>query len=137
MNVADTVLEITERTAIKDFKNFRDSLERLKALGLRIAVDDAGSGYSSLQAIAEFKPEFIKFDISIIKNIDKDRIKRSLVETLLKFSQKSGSLSIAEGIEREEEYRVLAELGVEYGQGYLFAHPGEAFPVPKFPIDGK
>ncbi len=137
LNVVDTVLEITERTAIKDFKRFRSSLEQLKTLGLRIAVDDAGSGYSSLQAIAEFKPEFVKFDISIIKNIDKDRVKRSLVETLLKFSQEAGSLAIAEGIEREEEYRILTELGVEYGQGYLFAHPGEPFPVPKFPDYGE
>lgn len=136
LNVADTVLEITERTAIKDFKRFRDALDQLKTLGLRIAVDDTGSGYSSLQSIAEFKPEFIKFDISIIKNIDKDKVKRSLVETLLKFSQGTASLAIAEGIEREEEYRVLTEMGVEYGQGYLFAHPGKPFPVPVFPSAG-
>ena len=133
VGVGEMVLEITERTAIKDFESFRKALERLKRLGIRVAIDDTGSGYSSLQAIAELKPEFLKLDISIVRDIDKDEVKQSLVETIIHLSRNMGGLAIGEGIERVEEYRTLSDLGVEYGQGYLFAHPAETFPTPTFP----
>jgi EAL domain-containing protein (putative c-di-GMP-specific phosphodiesterase class I)/CheY-like chemotaxis protein len=133
IGVGEMVLEITERTAIKDFESFRKALERLKILGIRVAIDDTGSGYSSLQAIAELKPEFLKLDMSIVRDIDKDEIKQSLVETILHLSRNMGGLAIGEGIERVEEYRTLSDLGVEYGQGYLFARPAQTFPTPTFP----
>ena len=133
IGVGEMVLEITERTAIKDFDSFRKALERLKLLGLRVAIDDTGSGYSSLQAIAELKPEFLKLDMSIVRDIDKDEVKQGLVETILHLSRKMGGLAIGEGIERVEEYRTLADLGVEYGQGYLFARPGKISQVLTFP----
>ncbi|NOX97359.1 MAG: EAL domain-containing protein [Nitrospirae bacterium] len=133
IGVGEMVLEITERTAIKDFETFREALERLKGLGLRVAIDDTGSGYSSLQAVAELKPEFLKLDMSIVRDVYKDKVKQSLVETILHLAGKMESLAIAEGIEQVEEYRTLVKLGVEYGQGYLFARPAEIFPVPTFP----
>ncbi len=133
VGVGEMVLEITERTAIKDFESFRKALERLKILGLRVAIDDTGSGYSSLQAIAELKPEFLKLDMSIVRDIDKDEVKQGLVEMILHLSRKMGGLAIGEGIERVEEYRTLADLGVEYGQGYLFARPGKISQVMTFP----
>lgn len=133
IGAGEMVLEITERTAIKDFATFRKALERLNVLGLRVAIDDAGSGYSSLQAIAELKPDFLKLDISIVRDVDKDKVKQGLVETILHLSRKMESLTIGEGIEQVGEYRALSNLGVEYGQGYLFARPAETFPKPTFP----
>jgi len=133
IGLGEMVLEITERTAIKDFETFREALERLKGLGLRVAIDDAGSGYSSLRAIAELRPEFLKVDMSIVRDVDKEEVKQSLVETILHLAGRTGSLTIAEGIEREEEYRTLADLGVEYGQGYFFARPAKTFSEFTFP----
>lgn len=127
LSPASVVLEITERTAILDFAVFRSALEYLRALGFSIAVDDAGAGYGSLQCIAEIKPDFIKLDMSLIRGIDEDHIKQSLVSTLAQFGTQTGVKVIAEGIETVKEYRKLRELGIDYGQGYLFAYPSEPF----------
>jgi len=122
------VFEITERTGIDDFRSFRKSLGYYRQYGFQIAVDDAGSGYSSLQAISELQPEFIKLDISLIRDIDKTPNKRSLVETFLTFSEKTGSRIIAEGIETSDELVCLRELGVPLGQGFFLARPDIPFP---------
>jgi len=122
------VLEITERTSINDFRSFRESLGYYRQYGFQVAVDDAGSGYSSLQAISELQPDFIKIDISLIKDIDKFPNKRALLETFLAFSEKTGSRIIAEGIETNEELACLREIGIPLGQGFLLARPGNPLP---------
>ncbi len=122
------VFEITERTSIKDFNQFRQVLEHYRDQGFGIAVDDAGAGYSSLQSIAELHPEFIKIDMSLIKNVDKNPVKKALIETFVTFAQKINSEIIAEGIETPQELKVLMEMGIHYGQGYFLARP--ANPVP-------
>lgn len=122
------VFEITERTAIKDYTLFRQSLELFKAYGFQVAVDDVGSGYAGLQSIAEVKPDFIKIDMSLIRNIHKKIVKQNLVETIIKFSRKMDVKVIVEGIENMEEYSKILQLGARYGQGYLFAYPESPFP---------
>jgi EAL domain-containing protein (putative c-di-GMP-specific phosphodiesterase class I)/GGDEF domain-containing protein len=124
------VLEITERTAITDFPSFRSTLEYLRALGFSVAVDDAGAGYGSLQVLAEVKPEWLKVDISLVRGIDTDEVRRLLMTSMVLFAQRMGARLIAEGIETAEELRTLKELGVGYGQGFLFSQP-----VPPFPAD--
>ena len=119
------VFEITERSAIKDFKSFTQLVKNLKALGYFIAVDDAGHGYSSMEAIAYLEPEYIKIDISIIREIQKNRIKRDIVLSLQKIADKLGAVLIAEGIETAEEYEAIRDLGVSHGQGFYFAKPIE------------
>jgi len=122
------VFEITERTSIEDFRAFREALAYYRQYGFQVAVDDAGSGYSSLQAISELQPDYIKLDISLIRDIDKNQNKRVLVETFLTFSGKTGSRIIAEGIETCEELVCLRELGVPLGQGFYLARPESPFP---------
>ena len=122
------VFEITERTGINDFRSFRESVDYYRQNGFQIAVDDAGSGYSSLQAISELQPDFIKLDISLIRDIDKTPYKRSMVETFLTFSEKTGSRIVAEGIETGDELDCLRELGVSLGQGFFLARPDNPFP---------
>lgn len=117
------VFEITERTAIQDFKNFRKLLSTIRKKGYSIAVDDAGAGYSSLQAIAELQPNFIKLDMSIIHNINQDPVKEALVDTFVTLAKKINSTLIAEGIETYEELVSLINLGVQYGQGYFLGKP--------------
>jgi EAL domain-containing protein (putative c-di-GMP-specific phosphodiesterase class I)/GGDEF domain-containing protein len=122
------VLEITERTAIKDYPKFRGRLKDFRDRGYRFAVDDAGSGYAGLGSIANLEPDFIKLDISLINCIDANFIKQNLVETMVRFANDQGAKVIAEGVERAEEYESVKQLGVHLVQGF-FLHPPAPGPV--------
>lgn len=122
------VLEITERTAIQDFEKFQQALDFFRQKGFKIAIDDVGTGYSNLQSIAILKPDFIKFDISLIRNINNNNIKQHLVSSLVSFVNETGTIMIAEGIETKDELQIIQKFNIPYGQGYYFAHPGQAFP---------
>lgn len=124
----NVVFEITERTSIKDFTKFRRLLEHYRDQGFMVAVDDAGAGYSSLQSIAELHPDFIKIDMSLIKDVDKNPVKKALIETFVTFAQKINSELIAEGIETPEEFQALIKMGIHYGQGYFLARPNNPPP---------
>ena len=119
------VIEITERTAIKDYPKFRERLSALRERGYRFAVDDAGSGYAGLGSIANLEPDFIKLDISLINCIDTNFIKQNLVETMVRFANDQGAKVIAEGVERAEEYETVKELGVHLVQGFFLHRPSE------------
>lgn len=121
----DVVLEVTERVAIPEWRSFRRAIDDVRAAGLRIAIDDVGSGYSSLHTVAELEPDYLKFDLSLILNIHESRIKRNLLESLVNLADKIGAQPVAEGLERQEEFQTVRELGVTLGQGYLFARPAE------------
>jgi EAL domain-containing protein (putative c-di-GMP-specific phosphodiesterase class I)/GGDEF domain-containing protein len=120
------VLEITERTAIKDYPKFRERLKVLREKGYRFAVDDAGSGYAGLGSIANLEPDFIKLDISLITAIDTNFIKQNLVETLVRFANDHGAMVIAEGVERAEEFMMVRNLGVHLVQGFFLHRPSAA-----------
>ena len=117
------VIEITERTAIKDYPRFRGRLSAFRERGFRFAVDDAGSGYAGLGSIANLEPDFIKLDISLINGIDENFIKQDLVETLVRFANDQGAKVIAEGVEYEQEYEVVRSLGVHLVQGFYLHRP--------------
>jgi EAL domain-containing protein (putative c-di-GMP-specific phosphodiesterase class I)/GGDEF domain-containing protein len=124
------VLEITERTAIKDYPKFRERLKVLRDIGYRFAVDDAGSGYAGLGSIANLEPDFIKLDISLITGIDTNFIKQNLVETMVKFANDHGAMVIAEGVERAEEFSTVRSLGAHLVQGFFLHKPRGATPIP-------
>jgi EAL domain-containing protein (putative c-di-GMP-specific phosphodiesterase class I)/GGDEF domain-containing protein len=117
------VIEITERTAIKDYPKFRGHLAALREQGYRFAVDDAGSGYAGLGSIANLEPDFIKLDMSLINCIDTNFIKQNLVETMVKFANDHGAKVIAEGVERAEEFETVKGLGVHLVQGFYLHRP--------------
>ncbi len=117
------VFEITERVGIIDFSSFKDALDKMRKKGFRIGIDDMGTGYSSLHTVAEINPDFIKYDMALVKGIEFNNIKKAIVETLVPFSEKINATVIAEGIESIREYKTLKSLGVKYGQGFLFALP--------------
>jgi EAL domain-containing protein (putative c-di-GMP-specific phosphodiesterase class I) len=117
------VLEITERTAIKDYPRFQEYLAAFRERGFKFAVDDAGSGYAGLGSIANLAPDYIKLDISLISNIDTNFLKQNLVETLVTFANGQGAMVIAEGVERREEFETVRDLGVHLTQGFLFHQP--------------
>lgn len=122
------VLELTERAAITDFRAFRGTLEYLRAVGFAVAVDDAGAGYGSLQCLAEVHPEWLKIDMSLVRNIDTDIVRQQLVDSLVRFADRMEVSLVAEGIETSAELEALREIGVQYGQGFLFTRPVEPFP---------
>jgi EAL domain-containing protein (putative c-di-GMP-specific phosphodiesterase class I) len=116
----DVVVEITERVTVARRVGFPEALRKLKAQGYRVAIDDMGAGHASLQALAAIEPDFLKFDVSLVRDIDGSSIKQSLLETLRTLAEKMRARVIAEGIEREGERATLLGLGIELGQGFLF-----------------
>jgi EAL domain-containing protein (putative c-di-GMP-specific phosphodiesterase class I)/DNA-binding response OmpR family regulator len=119
------VLEVTERSAIRDLPVFRGALADLRARGFRIAIDDAGSGYASLQAIAELKPNFIKVANTLITGLRSDTIKRDVVEMLVNLAKRIDAICVAEGIETPEDLEECRKLGIPYGQGFYLGVPSE------------
>ncbi|MCI1944210.1 GGDEF domain-containing protein [Clostridium luticellarii] len=121
------IFEITEKTAIEDYKSFRVALDNYVDQGYKIAIDDMGTGYSGLRTLMETKPHYIKIDISFIRNIDKDSFKQELVKTFVTLGKSTDMNIIAEGIETESELSKLIELGVSSGQGYFLQRPSGTF----------
>lgn len=119
------IFELTERTCIKDYKSFRATLDNYLEEGYKIAIDDAGAGYSGLKMISETKPHYIKIDIDLIRDIHKDSFKQNLIKMLVDLADNTNMKLIAEGIEVEEELIKLIELGVTAGQGYFIQRPSD------------
>jgi EAL domain-containing protein (putative c-di-GMP-specific phosphodiesterase class I) len=120
LSPAAVVIEITERLAIVQHDAFQGALRTFKERGYRVAVDDMGAGYASLQSLASIEPDFLKFDVALVRDIDRSSIKRSLLESLRQLAEKIRARVIAEGIERREEMETLLDLGIELGQGFYF-----------------
>ncbi len=118
------VVEITEHEQVEDYDRLGAALTRLRALGARVAIDDAGAGFSSLRHTLMLDPNVIKLDLSLTRGIDASRGQRALAAALISFAQEIGAEIVAEGIETERELRTLIELGVRYGQGFFLARPG-------------
>jgi len=123
------VLEVTEHSAVHDFTAFRQTLSYFRSRGFRLAIDDMGSAYAGLQAVAEIQPDFVKVDISLVRDIHTQPVKLELVATIQRFAASVGIHLIAEGIEKPEELQALMNAGVMMGQGYLFARPGAPLPA--------
>jgi diguanylate cyclase (GGDEF)-like protein len=117
------VLELTEQDAVGDYELLRERLQTWSNEGVRLAIDDTGAGYSSLQHVLQLSPDFLKLDRSLISDLDRDRSRRALVWSLVAFAREVGSTVIAEGVERSEELAVLREAGVHMAQGYLLGRP--------------
>lgn len=117
------VLEVTEHAQVVSYPLLMEKLEAFRRSGMRLAVDDAGAGFSGLQHILMVKPEIIKLDISLTRGIDEDPIRRSLAIALLSFATELGSQIVAEGVETPEEYQALLDMGIQLGQGYHIARP--------------
>jgi len=131
---SDVVLEITERVAVTAWNDFRKRIDDLREMGFGVAIDDMGAGYSSLHSVPEVQPDFLKFDIALVRDIHLSPIKRGLLESLVLLAERIEAQVIAEGVEKEEEFETLREMNVPFGQGFLFSPPTTlAFHVPESP----
>jgi EAL domain-containing protein (putative c-di-GMP-specific phosphodiesterase class I) len=124
------VLEVSERESIQNFNIFRETRERYRNLGIKVALDDTGAGYAGLETVMELAPDFIKVDISLVRSVDTDTGRRVLLQALQDISGVIGAKLIAEGVETTQELETLRRMGVPYGQGYLLGRPGPLRELP-------
>jgi EAL domain-containing protein (putative c-di-GMP-specific phosphodiesterase class I) len=119
------VLEVSERAPIHNLSSVAAHCERARRSGVRFALDDAGAGYAGLAALATLAPEYVKIDLALVRDCDRDPAKRATVGALAHFGRDTGAKLIAEGIETADELQTLRSLGVDYVQGFLLARPEE------------
>ncbi|BAK73280.1 EAL domain-containing protein [Arcobacter sp. L] len=117
------IFELLEDENVKDFQVIKAFIKKVKSMGVMIAIDDFGAGYSNFERLLEFNPDILKIDGKLIKNIANDNYSRNIVETIVTFTKKQNIITIAEFVENEEIFNILDELGVDYSQGYYFGKP--------------
>ncbi|HEU0030218.1 MAG TPA: EAL domain-containing protein [Kofleriaceae bacterium] len=124
------VLEITERTSLDGQDDLRYRVAELRELGFRIAIDDLGGGHARMQTFTPLDTDFVKLDMSLVRDVDKHAMKQRLIGSITELCRKQGTKIVAEGIETEAELRVLVELGCDLLQGYFIAKPAAPFADP-------
>ncbi len=122
------VLEITERASLEGIPDVRGRIAELRALGFRVAVDDLGAGYAGLSTFAQIEPDFVKLDMSLVRNLGESATRQRVVRSITEMCADLGMLVVAEGVETEVERDLLVELGCDFLQGYRFARPAPPFP---------
>jgi EAL domain-containing protein (putative c-di-GMP-specific phosphodiesterase class I) len=115
------ILEVTEHDHVENYDELIRALKPLRARGIQIAIDDAGSGYASTRHILNIHPDFIRLDISLTRHIDADRVRRALARALIEFGRETDCKIVAEGVENEGEMETPRDLGVHAAQGYLLS----------------
>ncbi len=124
------VVEVTESAAMVDPDRTRQILLGLRDRGLRIALDDFGSGYSSLSRLRDLPVQVLKIDRSFVRDCHADLTKASMVRAIVALAEGLGMVPLAEGIETEDEWRFLITHGCTFGQGYFFSRPVPASEIP-------
>jgi EAL domain-containing protein (putative c-di-GMP-specific phosphodiesterase class I) len=115
-------LEITESVVMGNTETATMMFKQLRALGVQLSIDDFGTGYSSLSYLHRFPLNYLKIDRSFVDRMTSDG-DDAIVKTIATLARNLGMEVIAEGIETEEQHKLLKDLGCEYGQGYLFSRP--------------
>jgi EAL domain-containing protein (putative c-di-GMP-specific phosphodiesterase class I) len=123
------VLEITERASLDGVKDVRDKIAELRRMGFRIAIDDLGAGYAGLTSFASLEPEFVKLDMSLVREVDRNPTKEKLIRSMTSLCKELGMMVVAEGVETMAEREILVTIGCDLLQGYLLAKPGRPFPT--------
>nr|WP_255644942.1 EAL domain-containing protein [Actinoplanes polyasparticus] len=116
-------VELTEHTPVGDYDELNAHLAPLRAAGIQVVVDDAGAGFASLNHILQLRPDTIKLDISLVRGVHQDPVRRALARSLVGFAGEIGAALLAEGVETPAERDALQEIGVPFGQGYLWGRP--------------
>jgi EAL domain-containing protein (putative c-di-GMP-specific phosphodiesterase class I) len=116
-------LEITEHEVIQNMSLYREAMHSFLELGFSFAIDDLGAGYSGLESLATLGASYLKIDMGLVRDVHQRRVSQQVVKAILDLGAGVGATVIAEGIETQEEADVLLDLGVRFGQGYLFGRP--------------
>ena len=124
------IFEVTESERILDIPRVVRIIKDYQGRGFLTAIDDFGAGYAGLNLLAEFQPDLVKLDMALIRNIDQDRVRRSITQGIVATCRALGCEVLAEGVETAGEYQALRAMGITLFQGYLFAKPAlEALPL--------
>lgn len=128
------ILEVTEGEVINDHAHFAKLLNEYRGMGIKLAIDDFGAGYSGLNLLAEFQPDQVKIDMNLVRGIEKHGPRQAIVRGITQVCGDLGIDVIAEGVETLHEFRWFEDHGIQLFQGYLFAKPGfEEFPSVFYP----
>ncbi len=122
-NLHRVVFELLEDENVKNFNLIKSFIHDVKLLGVKIAIDDFGAGYSNFERLLDYQPDILKIDGCLVKNIKNDKFSLNVVETIVSFAKKQQILTIAEYVENEDIFNILNDLGVDYSQGYYFGKP--------------
>ena len=131
MNALDTygltkdevVFEVVESDKARDIEHLVSILDYYRDRGFEVALDDFGAGYNSLTILNQLRPDYVKLDIELIRNVDRDEFKQAITRSIFRLTNDLGIRTIAEGVERDEEYRWVKDAGADLVQGFLFAKP--------------
>jgi EAL domain-containing protein (putative c-di-GMP-specific phosphodiesterase class I) len=123
MQPSDIVFELTETHRARDEEHLKGILKFYRSAGFGVALDDIGSGWSGLNMLHEYKPDYVKIDMDLIRDVDTDRFKQTIVTHLVSIAKELGITTIGEGVETESEAAWVREAGVDLLQGYYFGKP--------------
>src|ERR1700722_13530637 len=126
LDCRNIILEVTESAATTDVGHSLENLSRLRMKGFGLSIDDYGTGYSSLRQLSRIAFTEIKLDQSFIKDAATQQVARIILESSIDMAKKLGIVTVAEGIETEQDWDLLRELGCDLAQGYLIAKPLES-----------
>jgi EAL domain-containing protein (putative c-di-GMP-specific phosphodiesterase class I) len=129
-------LEITERQVIENVNLYREAMHAFLDLGFTFAIDDVGSGYSGLETVANLGASYLKIDMGLVRDVHQKRVSQQVVKAILDLGNGTGATVIAEGIQSEDEAKALLDLGIRYGQGYLFGRPKDPYLKPPMTVKG-
>ena len=131
------VLEVTEGEAIDDHVLFARLIGEYRAMGMKLAIDDFGAGYSGLNLLADLQPDILKIDMNLVRNIAGRGPRQAIARAIIRACSDLGIVVVAEGVETSDEYHWFENEGVRLFQGYLFARPGfEILPAVRYPAPG-
>lgn len=117
------VIEVTEKLAIDNLSLFMDAMTYYTNMGMTLAVDDVGSGYSGLQIISKLKPAYLKLDRSLVRAVSRSKISQEMLKAIVVLGRSFGAKLIAEGIENADQLNALRSIGIDYGQGFFLGRP--------------
>ncbi len=129
-------LEITEGQVIENLNLYREAMHSFIELGFSFAIDDVGAGYSGLETIANLGASYLKIDMGLVRDVHQKRVSQQVVKAIVDMAAGTGATVIAEGIQTQEESSAIMDLGVRYGQGYLFARPIDPY-APRLKVVAK
>lgn len=129
------VFEVIESERVGDSRHLSDILSYYRRAGFRVALDDLGAGYASLNLLSELRPDLVKFDRQLISGIAGDPYKQKILAKLIELSRELEVQTVGEGVETVEEWQYLKERGVDYAQGFLFCRPGNPPPQVQVPTE--
>lgn len=124
------VIEVTERAAVGDSESTRRRIRALRDRGFRIALDDLGAGYAGLTSFASLKPDIVKFDLELVRDVHRSHTRTRLLASMIELCHELDITALAEGIETPAELDALTSLGCDLSQGYLLGKPGPLLAPP-------